>query len=239
MVQTGGAGHLSPDTASGVFEVDLSGTYDWKAQGVNSTDPVSGLQVLDGGEPGDVSDFTTLEVGSGVITFDAPGTGQDVAAKLDITIPGFPAMNEATLFSTEVDLDLDDGAGNFDTDSDVFYVVLKNSDSSEFFTGGLWGNGAGDIRIRVDRIVNGAAANGTLAIVANAKNAGTLKAVDNIGHQYAQFYEPTGDTLVQGGALTQTTMHSRSGATILSIYMRAKDGGQVKGTISKIKVMMK
>ena len=237
MVQTGGAGHLSLDTASGAVTIDLSGTYDWKAQGNGSVDPQSGLEAIST----DLADFTTLSVGSDVITFDVSATGAAKVARLALPLTGLPSLPESSLIFISADIDLDDGANNYDTLNDQIVLVVGNETSAE--TEGIYGyfyaDGIGNVKILVGRTLNTAYSSSANTTVTNGKNAGRLQVVYNIGHQYSQFYEASGNNLTQSGALTQTTHHCRAGSgTYFQLYISAADGGQVKGTISNIKIMV-
>jgi len=224
-----------------VWNADLSGTYDWKANGHESTDPTSGFEVY---SPTDLADFTTLSAGSNVITFDVSASGADKYAYLIVPLAGLPDLSAASSIYMRADVDLDDAASNFDTQNDTlaFYVVNGGDPLGAFTEHSFMRfarDAAGNIEIHYQRRVNNADANGAYVNITNPKNAGWMQMVDQVGNQIAQFYESTGHNITQAGGLTQTTLHARAGTPHCWIWIRAKDGGQVKGTISAIKIAIK
>jgi len=223
-----------------IWTADLSGTYDWKANGHESTDPTSGFEVY---SPTDLGDFTTLSVGGGVITIDVSASGADKYAYLIVPLTDLPDLAAASSIYMRVDLDLDDAASNFDTQNDTLAFYLTNLDDpagayTEYSMMRFVRDGSGNIEIMNSRRVNNADGNSTYVDVTNPKNAGWMQMVDQAGNQIAQFYEGTGHNITQTGGLTQTTLHARSGSSHCWIWMRAKNGGRVAATISSIKIVI-
>jgi len=222
---------------SSVWDADLSGTYDWQANGDGSQDPTSLIYAY-----GDVTDATTLEVGSNVISFELAGSGADKQVHLyrALSAEGLPDLHEAGQIVITADIDMDNLDANDDTISfRVRNVTSGGGGDTENISGALYNN-AGTVRLLTGREVNNAGASGAGNVAAtNWSNAGQFRVVDIVGHQECQFYDSVANNLSESAGLTQTTMHCREGdatAPHLYIWIRAKDGGQVKGTISNIKV---
>ena len=225
------------------WEADLSGTYDWKTNGAGSTDTTSGISCDDGwAEPGDIADFTTLEVGGGVITFDVSGTGQDVDGVLEIALTDLPDLDRASAITITMDVDLNDDATNFDTADDVFWSMILNGSAASAFpspaesSGFSIANIGGVLNLRMLRYVNDGATFSADAIT-NPKNSGTVWMADRPGDQTVQFHDGAGN-LTTGG-FANSSFHARSGSSYFVIWMRAKNGGRVAGTISSIKVTVR
>jgi hypothetical protein len=69
------------------YELDLSGTYDWQANGSGSTDTTSGLTCT-----GDCASFTTLEVGGGQISIDGTTGASNLRAYLWVAMDDLPDL---------------------------------------------------------------------------------------------------------------------------------------------------
>jgi len=220
-----------------VWDADLSGTYDWQANGDSSQDPTSLIFAY-----GDVTDATTLEVGSSQISFDLSGSGADKQVHLyrALSAEGLPDLNKASLIVVTATIDLDNLDVNDDTISfRVRNVTAGGGGDTENCSGAFY-NDSGTVRLLTGREVNNSGASGAGTTAATGWNSeGQLRVIDEVGHQECQFFD--GTNLSESAGLTQTTMHCRDGdATTphLYIWIRAKNGGRVKGVIKDIKVSM-
>ena len=225
------------------WTADLSGTYDWKANGDASVDPTSGIEV----SSSDLADFTTLSVGGGVITWDASGAGSNEEASLRISLPPLPDLYLVSYISLEMDLNLEDAGTAFDTQGDQIRVLIENNEDSggpagtegvDVSMGNL--DGVAAIEMKLTRRVNNASADGGTTTVTNPRNAGRIQIADYPGAQEAQFYEGTGHNITQE-SLAQTTHHARTGANTppyFRLRFFAANGGRSAGTISNIRVVI-
>lgn len=237
----GTAGYLPVHGASGwgeqqraTWEADLSGTYDWQAN-PTGTDPTSGLVAS-----GDGADATTFEVGSSKISMDISASGADKSVLLTVAPAGLPDLHEVSSIYIELGIDLDDSANNFDTADDTFAVWLRNDSGAQTeYIFCKMDNAGGNIQLTLGRLVNNANTETAGLNITNPKNAGRLQVVDNVGHQYAQFFDTVGNNITSDG-LVQTTQHARAGGgTELVLWWRPKDGGRTALDITSIKVAMR
>ena len=222
-----------------IWDVDLSGTYDWQANGDGSQDPTSGIIAHN-----DVTSFTTLDVGGGVITFADSASGAATNVNLYLALGSeLPDLNLASEIVITANIDL----ANFnDNNANLIGFFLYNADNggtvTEQIGGSLWSD-ATVPRMRLQREVNDALAQDAANVAAtNWGNAAQIRISDVFGHQDMQFYDTVAHALSESPGLTQTTLHCRDGdgtSPHLMIWIRCGDGGNVSGTISSIKIVVK
>ena len=227
---------ISPTT----WDADLSGAYDWQANGVGSQDTTSGIFAY-----GEVTDATTLEVGSGVITFDISASGADkefyLVARLDAYSLADLQDASSILLSADVDMTTIDNVNDTSLHIAVTDQDWANTAITEEARIRLKRNG-GNVEILNIRQLNDAVTTGAAVNWSGWANAARLLVIDNGGRQRAQAFESGSNTLTAGTTVADDGWHARAGGAnrpYLVIRAIAKTGGtegQVSGTISALSV---
>jgi hypothetical protein len=232
---------ISPTT----WIADLSGTYDWSANGDGSQDTTSGLYAYEAAG-GDLA-AATLEVGSGVITFDI--TAQAAADRIVYLVKRLdaltlPEMRLAASISIRAEYNLsvlDVGAA----DTELAFIVgnedFANTATTERTHVSIIAAGGNRVpRIKTEK--NDAVTTVTGASFAAYLSPSLLWCDEAVSDLSGGVVETATNTIIDCTKASQNTHHVRAGganAPYLIIAIKAKPNAQrIAGTISSVRVII-
>ena len=229
------------------WDADLSGTYDWSANGDGSQDTTSGLFSYEAAA-GDLA-AATLSVGSNVITYSIAGT-TDPADREVYLVARLDAFSFADLYlaqSIAVTVSMAVTAlGGQSGDNATAWIAdqdVANTAPTEFIRAILKHDGANRTINTNRESNNGLTAGGTSNVVNwdAASTRMTLRAT--IGNQACSHFDVSGNNIVTPAAIAEDNWHVRAGganAPYLVMSFRGKGHaatpGTSAGTISAINV---
>ncbi|MBT7101634.1 hypothetical protein HN937_29925 [Candidatus Poribacteria bacterium] len=111
------------------FDVDLSGTFDFKSEGDDSTDPDSNITV----DSDDLALLTQCEVVGGKLEIDATCNAADIDAVLSVPLTGLPDLVDRTILGLEVDIELH-AADGVNADRLIAFAVVNDDNLGDMST---------------------------------------------------------------------------------------------------------
>jgi hypothetical protein len=226
----------SGDTVA--HSVDLTGTYDWSANGDASQDTTSGFYAYEIGA-GELA-AATLEVGAGVITWSVTGTtdpdDHEIGLVLRLDAYDFPDLYLASVLTVTIEMDLS-AMGSISGDNVTIYLAnedVLNTAATESIRAIMKYDGA-NRAVNLQRVSNGAGAtSGASSNVANWAAATTRMTMrETVGFLGMDHFDAVGDARVTPATIEEDGGHVRAGganAPYLVISMRGKGDGATPGT---------
>jgi len=218
-------------------DVDLSGTYDWSANGDGSQDTTSGLYAYEAAG-GDLA-AATLEVGTNVITWSVAGT-TDPADREVFLVARLDGLSLADLYLAQsicVTISLNvTSMGSISGDNMSVYIAnedVANTAADESIRAILKYDGA-NRTVNVQRVSNNNLTSGATSNVAQWNAASTrITMRASIGLLAADHFDASGNNQVTPATVAENNWHGRSGganAPYIVISMRGKGDGATPGT---------